>query len=176
LVIDAVCYLNQQGGLPIDEIDDIIIKTNEHAFKSYNKTVPHSIQDAQFSIPYVTAVALMKGNVTLEDYSEDAIRKPEVLTLSKKVKLSDEFKKYYPKDPVEVSVKTKDGKEYVKRVDLRKKGTLIETEEKFRSLTIPMLGKEKTDELLKVIERLEKYEEISSLTDLLTLNSKKFGE
>jgi 2-methylcitrate dehydratase PrpD len=170
LAIDAACYLNQQGGFSIDEIDDVEIKTNEHAFKSYNKTILHSIQDAQFSLPYVTAVALKKGNVTLEDFSEESIRNSAILKLAQKIGVNSDSEKYYPKTPVEVSVTTKDGIKHIKKIDTRKERKFDELQIKFINLTTPILGQEKAKKLLDTIKHLEKIKGITSLLDLLVLN------
>ncbi|NVM23087.1 MAG: MmgE/PrpD family protein, partial [Desulfobacterales bacterium] len=170
LAIDAASHLSRQRGFLVDEIEKVEIKTNEHVLKSYYKTIPVSIQDAQFSLPYVTAIALMKGNVTLEDFSEEAIKNPEILKLAKKIRVNDDFEKYYPKTPVEVSVKTKYGSKYIKRVDLRKKRSFDELIKKFKNITTPILGKQKTDKLFNVVDQLEKLKEITSLTEFLTLN------
>ena len=57
----------------LDEIDSIEIKTQEPAVRIIDKTGPlDNPADRDHCIQYMTAVALMKGNVTSDDYEDDA--------------------------------------------------------------------------------------------------------
>lgn len=50
-----------------------------------NKKQPANSYDAQFSIPYTIAAALIKGRFTLEELNDDEISNPEILALANKV-------------------------------------------------------------------------------------------
>ena len=52
--------------------------------------------DAKFSIPFTAAVMLLRGNVTLRDYGDDALRDPAVLALADKVSYRDEVDAVLP--------------------------------------------------------------------------------
>ena len=54
------------------------------------KRRPRLAIDAKFSIPYTCAVMLQKGNVTLADYTDEALRDPAVLALADKFTYRDE--------------------------------------------------------------------------------------
>jgi 2-methylcitrate dehydratase PrpD len=61
-------------------------------------TRPHNAVDAQFNIPYLIAVALLRGAIGLRDFTDDAIRRSEILALAEKVQVieDDEFSTAYP--------------------------------------------------------------------------------
>lgn len=87
--IDAALQLRRQGPA-LSEIDRVDVFVNQQAYNSTGtpadiKQAPKSIVDAQFSIPYVVAVALLNGQVELDDFSEAGIARPEVRALSRRV-------------------------------------------------------------------------------------------
>ena len=59
---------------------------------------PKTVTDAKFSLPYASAAALLLGKVTTAEFTEKAIRIPEVRSLLKKIRASanEEFTSRYP--------------------------------------------------------------------------------
>lgn len=49
------------------------------------KQVPRTLIDAKFSIPYTVALALVRGRVTLDDFSVTSLADPEVLALARRI-------------------------------------------------------------------------------------------
>ncbi len=49
------------------------------------KRRPRLAIDGKYSIPFTSAVMMVKGNVTLRDYTEEGLRDPEVLAMADKV-------------------------------------------------------------------------------------------
>lgn len=76
-----------------------------------NKKRPANAYDAQFSVHYTIATALIKGRFTLAELTEQAIQDPEVLTLAERVGYEVDpdsaFPRYYSG---EVLVEMKDGR------------------------------------------------------------------
>ena len=54
------------------------------------KRRPKLAIDAKFSIPFTGAVMLLRGNVTLRDYGDEALRDPEVLALADRFTYRDD--------------------------------------------------------------------------------------
>jgi len=84
------------------------------------KRKPESIPDAQFSLYYGPAVGLLKGNVWLEDFTEQAIRRPDVLEMCRRIEVfadpaKDALKVHIP--PTDVEIETKDGKRHKLHVE-----------------------------------------------------------
>ncbi|MDR0275713.1 MAG: MmgE/PrpD family protein [Burkholderiaceae bacterium] len=96
-VADAGAALHrqwQQRGYKLTELPDRIqrirAKVPEGVVKTVcepmaNKRRPANAYDAQFSVPYVTASALVKGRFTLEELEPAALRDETVLALAAKV-------------------------------------------------------------------------------------------
>jgi 2-methylcitrate dehydratase PrpD len=49
------------------------------------KRRPQVSIDGKYSIPFTTAVMMVKGNVTLRDYTEEGLRDPSVLAMADRV-------------------------------------------------------------------------------------------
>ena len=86
----------------------------EHDLKPEQiKTAPPTPGAAQFSYPFTVASAIVRRRVSLEDFTEDAIRDPELLANAGKVTTridpaKDALPMLYP--PADVTVETTDGR------------------------------------------------------------------
>jgi len=74
----------------IDRVGRIRVKVPEGVVKVVcepvaNKRRPANAYDAQFSVPYVTASALLKGHFTLDELESSALRDDAVLALASRV-------------------------------------------------------------------------------------------
>ena len=76
-----------------------------------NKGKPLAPADALWNVRYSTAVALVKGKVFVDDFSEEAIRDPRVLELVPRVEVELNNSSAQT-GGLEVEIKTKDGKSY----------------------------------------------------------------
>jgi 2-methylcitrate dehydratase PrpD len=140
---------------------------------------PRNVVDCQFSLPYTVATAIVKRDVFLEDFTEEAIKRPDVLEIMSRVKtrvdpevLTDSS--LIP-DGVRVTIRTKDGKEYSKRV-YEVKGhpnnpmTMGDVIEKFRRC-LPFsaypLPEENTEEIIKMVSNLEDVDDVTQIVELL---------
>jgi len=85
------------AGLTPAEIAAIRIRIYRTDVLSYH-TVPRNPVDAQFNLPYVVAVALATGQVTLGDFTEAAIARPEILDVTRRIAVTEdpEFNAKYP--------------------------------------------------------------------------------
>ncbi|MBN9251762.1 MAG: MmgE/PrpD family protein [Mesorhizobium sp.] len=70
---------------------------------TYHKR-PTNTVDAQFSVPYLVAVAMLTGKVGLSDFTEEAISRPEILDLASRIQVIEdpEFSALYPETYVTV--------------------------------------------------------------------------
>jgi 2-methylcitrate dehydratase PrpD len=144
--IDALLDISGEEGLSDDDVDRVTVRINQQGFNfvclPVEKTrVPRSIPEAQFSLPYAAATALVKGKVFLDDFTEEQIRNPRVLQVAQRVDcvVDPELDKKYPATvtPAVVEVRTREGKVFSRRV-VERRGTptnpltMEEIEEKFR--------------------------------------------
>lgn len=137
---------------------------------------PHTIPDAQFSLPYLIATAVVKRSVSLEDFTDDGLFNQEVRALMPRIEAHPDPKlarKHVA--AARVHVTTLDGRQLSKEVIYRSghwknpasTGQIIE---KFKSL-IPYsarpLAKEKVDALVDHLLNLEHVNDMKQIVALL---------
>jgi 2-methylcitrate dehydratase PrpD len=64
----------------VDEVQSMLVEPTAR------KRAPTTIIDAKFSIPYCVAAALVRGRLSLDDFSEAELLNPEILSVAAKVK------------------------------------------------------------------------------------------
>ena len=70
----------------LEEIDEIKITTHESAIRIIDKTGPlHNPADRDHCIQYITAIGLLKGDITAEDYEHEVARDPRIDALRQKM-------------------------------------------------------------------------------------------
>jgi 2-methylcitrate dehydratase PrpD len=177
----ADCALDLHNrGVDVSKVDSILAKVNKYSIKvlctpAPLKYVPESIVDAQFSLPYAIAVGMVKGRETIAEYTEEAVKDPEVLALAKKITwvLDPEAEAVYPKYyPCTLVVKMKDGSEAVSHVDYpcgdpENPVTWDEAVEKFRFMASHHTGNMEIERIIELVAKLDKLDDLSELFSLL---------
>lgn len=83
---EAAVKLHPEVKDRLDEIDHITITTHESAIRIINKKGPlHNPADRDHCLQYITAVGLIKGNITAEDYEDEAASDPRIDELREKM-------------------------------------------------------------------------------------------
>lgn len=81
----------------LDEIKEITITTHESAIRIIDKTGPlHNPADRDHCLQYITAIALMKGNIVAEDYEDEVAKDPMIDALREKMIIKED--QQYTKD------------------------------------------------------------------------------
>jgi len=183
--IDAILKLAREKKIQPEDIQEITVYVNEQAyyFTCYpleRKRTPQSIVDAQFSLPYVVATAIVKGDVFINDFSEESINDPKVLEVASKVKprifLDERKAKGKEISPSTVKIKTMNGKVLSKSVKFFKghyrnplsTSEIIKKFEKCVLYSIKPLSKENIKKIVRTIMELEKIGDVTELIELVT--------
>ncbi|WP_029266321.1 bifunctional 2-methylcitrate dehydratase/aconitate hydratase [Virgibacillus alimentarius] len=75
----------------IDEIDKVEITTHESAIRIIDKKGPlHNPADRDHCLQYITAIGLLKGNVTAEDYEDEVASDPRIDHLRDKMIVTED--------------------------------------------------------------------------------------
>ena len=182
--IDALLDISDEQGLNCDDVDRVTVKINQQGFNfvclPLEKTrLPRSIPEAQFSLPYAAATALVKRKVFLDNFTEEQIRNPRVLQVAQRVDclVDPELDKRYPASvtPAIVEVRTKKGKIFSRRVVERRGSptnplTMEEIEEKFRQCTRfarNPLPEDRIEEILLFLRGMEDQDDVTRILSLL---------
>jgi 2-methylcitrate dehydratase len=84
--VECAVKLHSEVKDRLDEIKQIVITTHESAIRIIDKRGPlHNPADRDHCIQYMTAIGLMKGNLTAADYEEEAARDPRIDQLRAKM-------------------------------------------------------------------------------------------
>jgi len=86
----ATLYLRERHGLKPEDIESITIVGGTGGTQLLSEPLelkrrPQISIDGKYSIPFTTAVMMVKGNVTLRDYTEEGLRDPRVLAMADRV-------------------------------------------------------------------------------------------
>ncbi|HYV36001.1 MAG TPA: MmgE/PrpD family protein [Gemmataceae bacterium] len=176
--IDAALQLRPQVG-DTRNVKAIDIHTFDAAVdiigKDPEKWRPKTRETADHSLPYCTAVALMDGDVTLDQFEPSRFGDVSLLDLVAKVKIHRDaaLSKRYPAGiPNRITITLNDGRQLVKEVEFprghaRNPMTDAEVETKFRRMAEPRFGKERCGTIVKACWELEKLKNASELLALL---------
>jgi len=87
--VDAVLALRSRHKIDVEKIEEIIAYGGQSVYDLSQppevKRRPRTIIDAQFSVPWVVATAVVRGKVTVDDFTDAAITRPEILQVAQKV-------------------------------------------------------------------------------------------
>jgi len=126
--IDGALALMASNEFAIEDVEQVRVAVGPRDYAMVfggadglgTKQQPQSIVDAQFSIPYTVAVAMVQRKVFFDDFTASAICRPEILAISRRVVpvVRKDFDAW-PNDvkPCEVEVLTRDGRRHVQRID-----------------------------------------------------------
>ncbi len=173
--VEATSKIIREHGIKPDDVDEIIMGTNEQALSVVGSIVePKDIIGAQFSAPFTLAMCLVKGSNGFRDYNEQNLNDPEITKLARRVRLEvdDEVQAMFPLRGVKMTVKLKDGTTYQEKLESARGTpenpmTHDEVKEKFRSLATVVVRDDRVEEIIKAVRGLDYLPNISSLCSLL---------
>lgn len=175
--IDAILELRQSYGVSADDVDKIIVKGHKF-INGLNKPEPINSLQSRFSIQFQVALTLVEGEEGIlnvlrspSSYPEKKLQDPKIREIMRRVEVvcDKNLDKEWPNRwPSIVEIITTDGKRYSTRVDYPKGEpenplTSIELRKKFRMISAPKIGEEKTDKIINMIDRLEMIDDVSKI-------------
>jgi len=183
--IDAALEAVREDGLEPGEVDSVDVRLNRQAFNLVCvpldlKRRPRSVVDAQFSVPYTVAAAIVRGDVSLATFTAEAMHDPEILSMAQKVtpRVDEQIERRGSRGmaPEIVEIRTRDGRTHQRCVEHvrgspRAPMTTEELQEKFRRCIVyaaKPIPEEATEELCTIIGRLESLDDISDIISLLS--------
>jgi 2-methylcitrate dehydratase PrpD len=173
--IYATISMRNEHGITPENVDhvDVAVPADTAAPLSYR--VPRVGLEGKFSMPYLIARALSDGNITLETFTDDAVRDQKVLQLLERVDMSADPKLQSGADgsrPGRVTIKLKGGQTHTLLQQFPKGSpqvpmTSAELLAKFRGCVRGVMKDVSVDRALGYIDRLETLPAINSLVRLL---------
>jgi len=120
--IYATTELARRHGIIAADIEQISVRTNSHEMRvvvldadGRPKYEPATVGAAQFSLPFVIALGLLRGDVFPDTLNEQALHDPEILALARRVVVQvdpakDELLKQTGYPPDDIELRTFDGR------------------------------------------------------------------
>jgi 2-methylcitrate dehydratase PrpD len=138
------------------------------------KYAPSNAVDAQFSMPFGAAIALLHRTAGLDQFTDENFRSPQVRALMGKVILTKDnrIEKNFPREwPAIVQVQLKDGKQFEKYIRFPKGDpenplTWQELSAKFQSLAGRVFPKSRCDQIVSSVKELNPPAELHSIWKL----------
>jgi len=165
--IDALLGLAREHDIAASQVERVEIAVLEAGWSLVcepraRKNSPTNVVDAQFSMPYGAAVALLHRQAGLDQFAAGDFESPELKALMEKVVLQKDsrIEGNFPKEwPAIVSVVLADGKRHEKHVRFPKGDpenplSWEELSDKFRSLAVRALPERRCDEIIQAIREL----------------------
>ncbi len=178
--IDCIVSLAEEYELSPDEIEAIEIGILDAGFAlvaepEEQKRAPQSVVDAQFSMPFGAALAVLHRNASLDRYCLEEIHDPDIMQLMRRVRCvrDPELDRKFPRQwPASVTITTKQGAVLKRQLDHPKGDpenplSWDELIEKFMSLASGVLQPERCEEIVQMVRRLDTVGDIRELFSLL---------
>jgi 2-methylcitrate dehydratase PrpD len=176
--IDAGLALASGENIRSKDIKEIILSVTDAHLKLLcqpldAKRSPRSPVDAQFSIPWGVASAIIGRRVGLDDFTDSAIKNNDVLELTQKMRVEVDNTLHKPgPEPTRVKVITKDGKAFEKVVEnplgsLERPMSFEDCAKKFTDCA-KVLDAKKIERIIQLVGQLERLDDIQEIIRLLT--------
>jgi 2-methylcitrate dehydratase PrpD len=172
--LESLLELMKEHPLRADHVSTIRVRTFDKAAR-LDIPEPRTAEDAQYSIPYVLATALLEGDFGPKHHREQCLFNEQVLSLSRKVEVicDPELNRQYPDYIISVlEVETRDGQKYSKENkivigDWIKPLSDRQIEDKFRKFVDGPLSPEQSDDVLHRIKNLANLKSTKGFVSLL---------
>jgi 2-methylcitrate dehydratase PrpD len=168
--IDCALEIRKQLKEPLANVAAITMRRHPAWAHYHLNTRPKTYHEAQVSLPYSTAVALIEGNALLPQYQDEKLSDPEILRLSEMIQvIPDEA---LPRGvSCLMTLKTTGGAELASQVDhprgsIKNPMTPEDMSNKAHMLGDDIVGRDQIDAM---IERVNNVETLSGITEIMNL-------
>jgi 2-methylcitrate dehydratase len=179
-VLEGVLELKREYALSGKEVARVDVEIFDVAYhiigggEEGDKTLVRTKEEADHSLPYLVAVALLDGQVMPEQYQPDRIRNQDIQSLLRRVaiKPSADYSERFPDEmPCRITLTLRDGRRVVKEKrdyeGFRTRPMSWETAvEKFEKLTSLYTERSLCQKIIHVVSNLESME-VADLAKLL---------
>ena len=172
--IEAALFLREQID-DLSQVKSMTIESHDAAVdiigSEPEKWKPETRETADHSLPYITAIALIDGEVTSKQFERERFADPKVWKFLENVKVerNAELSAIYPGAVANiVHVDLADGKKLTKRVDYplghaRNPLKDTEVEGKFFALVTPVLGEKRARVIVDLVWKLDEAKNVNGL-------------
>ena len=168
--ISAVLKLLGENSLDANQIDTIEVQTFDAATHLTTRR-PSNTEEAQYSLPYPVACAVVRGKVGVEEITR--LDDPEILAISDRIEMSvdAELESRFPAEALaKVIIQTTDGRRFETRPGSAlgdQNVTLSDLERKCRELVDPVRGDGFSDRVIEAVRKCGDCDSVNTLCECL---------
>ena len=178
-IVAGAALAKEVGNL--DRVTALEIATTRRGYeqtgRDREKFAPENRETADHSLPFITARAMLDGDITNESYAPDKLRDPRVLALMGKTTVKEDPAFATPSGNApsnRITVTLEDGRRIARQVDNMpgfpgQPMSRADTERKFRSNVGKRFSREQTDAVLQALWALDRTEDLRGLLGKLSL-------
>lgn len=178
--LEGAIELKQKNGFDPNDIKNIEIETFDVAYniigggEEGDKTIVRRKEEADHSLHYMTAVALLDGNVLPPQYRQERILRNDVQTLLKKITIrpKENYSERFPNEmPCHITIHLSNGESHsIEKKDYEgfhtRPMSWTTVTDKFENLVESYVEEEVRNRIIETVQTMEKHT-VSELTDLL---------
>jgi 2-methylcitrate dehydratase PrpD len=180
---DVALALVAGHDIQVEEVEEITIfcpdETSFLLSPLDKRSHPQNPVDAQFSIPWVVSAIIARKRASVGDFTEEAIRSPDILKMSGKIRIrKDSSLSIGPEGmaPAKIAIKMRNGSVYLEQqaqsdsLSSQTSPPFSVYERKFRdciSYSIKPFSDRQIEKILNRVKHLEQMENVSELTAML---------
>jgi 2-methylcitrate dehydratase PrpD len=172
--IDAVLEMRERDGIRADSVESIRIEVAKHAYERLVFSIPRTGLEGKFCMGYLLACAMINGKISLDDFTDAAVREQPMLEFAKRVhmELNTDLADTSEQRPSKVEIRLKDGKTLSRYVEYSKGGPQAplssqELKAKFVDCAKRVIDDTAMRGVLEYVDRLESLEDVGPLCRLL---------
>jgi 2-methylcitrate dehydratase PrpD len=178
--IDAILELVRTHNIAADDVAQVTLGILDTAFPiicepAAIKYAPHSVVDAQFSMPFGAAVALLFQRASLAEFTPAMVAAPRVQALMQRIvhARDPELEKHFPREwPAWASIALHDGRQVSTTVrypkgDPQNPLSWNELLTKYRELGRSVVSEDRLDEISQHVRSVESTPDVAPLWRLL---------
>ncbi len=173
--IDAALELRSVHRIDPETIESIHVEVPKHTFKRIVFKIPESGLQGKFCMGYIVARAIIDGKVTLDAFTDSAVRDPHILQLASRVDmtLDNGLRDDAGYRPCKVSIRLKDGQSFSRTIEHAKGSRELplssqELRSKFSDCASRRINQRSIETAWSQMERLEALKDIRPLCQMLT--------
>lgn len=180
--LTAIEELLARQAFDVSEVQEVLVQSSTRLVEHFTepraiKYAPNSGAQGQFSLPYAVAALLVDRAALVEQFTDEAVKRPEVLAVAQRVRAEVDLAldaRWPQEEPSRVIIRLNDGRVLEAEVP-GGKGTLAypmtagELSAKFHRLATPVIGADRAAQIEGFVRRMD-LETVEHLPGLMTAN------
>jgi 2-methylcitrate dehydratase PrpD len=171
--INGIQAIMAQRRFSIEEIDEVELVVSEQLLPVCGIAEPTTGVEGMFSVRHAATLALTGGMTGPGGFTDERVRDPYLIAIRKLVKVTPVARLPHTGSPAEVSIRLKSGERLTACVDplvvtaddgLDEQWKALEA--KFQDLVAPVLGADRSRDLVRMVQRFEGLGSIRELADM----------